>query len=371
MYPIKRSTGLVYPMRCILLAILLGAILSVILLEVGLRLCVTPRVVTLPHPTYLHARIPNSEGLWTSPKGEFSQVIHFNSLGLRGVEPKVDRKHRLLILGDSMIEALQVPEEETLCSLLQEGLGTECLVVNAGVGGYSPLLMRLRLPELLEQIQPQMVIAGIFPNDLEEEFHYWHMATLDENGYPLAVACTAFTTWPGRLDVALFRVSTMWKFLHSPKPLITPEALSGNKGEPSAGIIYPFRDDWTEPEEEAWREISRSIAEMWRLCDSHGAAFRLLLIPPGNQVSPDAWKTGKQVMGFGPEEWVTTTTFQEEAINRTRRIGIAATDLLPPFREHPTPATLYFDTDGHWTPAGHQLAAQVLLRDASIEWWAP
>lgn len=110
---------------------------------------------------------------------------------------------------------------------------------------------------------------------------------------------------------------------------------------------------------------------MDRICRTQGARIHIVLIPPGNQVSPDAWKWGKQTMGFETEEWITTTTFQDEAKTRAQRIGIPVTDLLAPFRAHPNPAKLFFDWDGHWTREGHQLAAQVLLNDSSMEWLAP
>ena len=39
--------------------------------------------------------------------------------------------------------------------------------------------------------------------------------------------------------------------------------------------------------------------------------------------------------------------------------GITVVDLLPVMRAHRTRA-LYFPSDGHWTPAGHALAARTI-----------
>ncbi len=351
--------------------ILLGVCLGVALIELGLGFFTTGRVVTLPHSKYLLSRIPNSKGKWISPRREFHQVIQFNSLGLRGSEPDLLQPHRILVLGDSMVEALQVTEEETFCHQIQEGLGEEFAVVNAGVGGYSPLLMCLRLPELMEQIHPQTVLVCLFPNDLEEEHRYWDLAEPRENSFPLSVAAPILKTRRGRVESALFQWSALWRFLHPPQLLTPPEELSGRQGEPPEGVIFPFRSHWTELEDKAWSQISRSLGEIDRICRTHRARISLVLIPPGTQVSPDAWKTGKQTMGFGPEEWVTTTPFQDEAKTRAQRIGIPVTDLLAPFRAHPNPAKLFFDWDGHWTREGHQLAAHVLLNDSSMEWLAP
>lgn len=354
----------------ILLVVLLGTFVGVVVLEVGLCLFTTGRVVALPNDESLYERIPGSEGVWTSPQGEFDQIIHFNSLGLRGIEPDLSKPIRYLILGDSMVEALQVSEEETLCHRLEAGLGTDCTVVNGGLGGYAPLLMRLRLPELLEQIHPQMVLVGLFPNDLEEECRYWTQAEFDETGTPCAVVSPVRLSCLGQVDCFFFRYSNLWRFLHPPKPLAVPESVPVRQGGPMEDVIYPFRDSWTPLEEMAWDQMSKSLGEMERLCREQEVQMHLLIIPAGNQVSPDVWKTGKQTMGFGPEDWVKTSTFQEEIMTRARRMGIPATDLLPSFRAYPNPQNLYFDMDGHWTAAGHQLAAQVLLEDASIEWRA-
>jgi hypothetical protein len=41
-------------------------------------------------------------------------------------------------------------------------------------------------------------------------------------------------------------------------------------------------------------------------------------------------------------------------------MGIEVVDLLPVLLRSPNRESLYFDIDGHWTAAGHQVAADAL-----------
>ena len=67
-----------------------------------------------------------------------------NSLGMRGAEilPKTAAEYRILMLGDSHTEALQVSDDKTFVHLLQTKLarntGREIKTINAGNNGASP-----------------------------------------------------------------------------------------------------------------------------------------------------------------------------------------------------------------------------------------
>jgi lysophospholipase L1-like esterase len=67
-----------------------------------------------------------------------------NSLGFRGKEipPQKKDEFRIITLGDSFTEALQVPERFTFCNLLQsslnKALNKSFNIINAGMSGYSP-----------------------------------------------------------------------------------------------------------------------------------------------------------------------------------------------------------------------------------------
>lgn len=339
----------------------------ILLCEGTLRLFVQERVLAIPHPVSFATRLASSSGVWISPRGEFSQTIHFNSLALRGPEPDRSIPRQILFLGDSMIEALQVPEEETVCDLLTKRLGRDVAVINAGMGGYCPVLESLRLPELFDAYNPRVVLVGLFPNDLEEEYGYRRMAVTDINGEPQAVCPPVLRSETGRFMVSLFRVSTIWRVLQ--RGFSNATAARPHEGKPDAqsmDVINPFRRDWAVAERTSWRGISNSLARIRDLCVARGSRLIVVVIPAGQQLGPGVWKEGKLEIGYRPDEWEESTAFQEEAAARAHRLGLEVIDLLPSFRNAANAADLYYPFDGHWTPLGHQAAAECIL--SLLQW---
>lgn len=79
-----------------------------------------------------------------------------------------DEKKTLLILGDSLSAAYNIPQSSGWVSLLEERLATEApdwQVVNASVSGETTTGGLTRLPDLLRQHQPQIVLLELAGND--------------------------------------------------------------------------------------------------------------------------------------------------------------------------------------------------------------
>src|SRR3989338_8376051 len=74
---------------------------------------------------------------------EFSNVIKFNSKGLRDYEysyEKPKETERILVVGSSFTQAIQVPLDKTYENLLEKKFNEnnkKIEVINAAVGGYS------------------------------------------------------------------------------------------------------------------------------------------------------------------------------------------------------------------------------------------
>src|SRR5262249_42244040 len=75
---------------------------------------------------------------------EFSTELVINGQGVRDdreIGPKAPNERRVLVLGDSLVLAVQVPLEQTFCKLLEAKLSAadpshQWRVINAGVQGY-------------------------------------------------------------------------------------------------------------------------------------------------------------------------------------------------------------------------------------------
>src|SRR5918997_5048036 len=105
---------------------------------------------------------------------EFRTDVRINSLGLRG--PELDSVPagglRVLVLGDSWVAGLEVPEDRTysavLADELTDRLGVPVQVVNAGVRGYGTDQAWLLYRERLRQLEPDLVVYHTTGNDPED-----------------------------------------------------------------------------------------------------------------------------------------------------------------------------------------------------------
>lgn len=118
-------------------------------------------------------RIP---GMW-EPNQTFTSIekptlpytVTINSLGLRGPETTlIPNKPRILCIGDSFTYGDFVEDDETLPAQIQEQLGGEFEVLNAGVRGTTIVDQVAFLPRLLQLEPDAVVLTYCEPNDLTD-----------------------------------------------------------------------------------------------------------------------------------------------------------------------------------------------------------
>jgi hypothetical protein len=129
----------------------------------------------IPDPAIGYRLRPNARTRFVT--SEFDTEISINSQGVRDgrdIGPKPPGERRIVILGDSLVLAVQVDERQTFCRLLEEKLNAgggpvRYRVINAGVQGYGPVEELLFFREIARAFEPDLVIETIFVgNDAEE-----------------------------------------------------------------------------------------------------------------------------------------------------------------------------------------------------------
>lgn len=147
--------------------------------------------------------LPNSEWFWAGQLGrqvEFFIQSHWNNLACNDPKDYLNDpgKDSLLILGDSFVEALQVPHEYTFYSMLKNDLASKNINVwGCGWSGWSPVYAHMNLnPAMpakegleiggkfpgLENLKPKWVIYIIYlGNDLRNEAAYSFKAFNEAN----------------------------------------------------------------------------------------------------------------------------------------------------------------------------------------------
>jgi hypothetical protein len=96
--------------------------------------------------------------------------VRINQLGMRGPEVDLNKsktKKRILFLGTSNTLGWGVEEADTLCAQVQNKLGQEAQVFNAGIGNYNAERYVRFYEKGLRYIKPDVVVINFFIRDAE------------------------------------------------------------------------------------------------------------------------------------------------------------------------------------------------------------
>lgn len=362
-----------------------------------------------PHPTLGWVHAPGSGGLFLSPYREYATDVRINPLGLRDrpiAYEKPPDTVRLLSLGDSFGEAVQVDLDATypkqLESLLARSLGRRVEVLNAAVGGWGT---DQELDFYLDEgwrYAPDVVLLGFFVgNDLVNNYAPLQLAEAwggaDKPFYDLSVdgtlvgparakspapsssAAPPVRPPPWLADVA----ATLWQHaatyrLAAPHlrdvPFVLrwlgPSGLLGADGvvraafPPIPTVYLSYETPPDERFEAAWRLTATLILRLRDETARRGARLVVVIVCAREQIDQSVWaRTLEAYPAMQRRQWDLEWQNRRLATFLTGA-GIPYVDLLPEFHEAAAEgrgsAPLYFRHDGHWTPAGHRLAAAAL-----------
>ena len=309
---------------------------------VGLELLIAPH---LNFPLWLvhYNLIRNVDHRPTATQGDY------NSDSLRGTpEPGQFRPENLnlVFLGDSFTAGLFVAAEEAFPSRVREllrarhpGVGIE--TANFGWPSSSPVLSHRWLVDIGEKYSPDVVLMCVDMTDFGDDLRYARM--LERRGL-----YWAYDKFP--LTLKLFQQLA---------PVRYREVLAQ-----SVGDIPPrryFVTDAPLEENRVWMEpLVEHVAAIDRWCDEHGADFVLVVIPRHYQyteleVARDS--EANEYTELGPYVRAPFRFFEE----LRGKVDYPILPLLADFATsdlHPH----CFEDNSHWNAAGHQIAAEAILR---------
>ncbi|MCS7259416.1 MAG: GDSL-type esterase/lipase family protein [Anaerolineae bacterium] len=385
----------------------LGTVLPLLLLEGMVRLAGVAPPAELhpplwePHPYLGWFHVPNSGGVVSSEYGEFQVVVHINARGLRDREigyAKPTGISRVLILGDSFAEALQVPLEVTFAKQLEaklNNMGHRVEVINAGVGGWGTDQEAIFYAIEGFRYQPELVLLLFFPhNDVLNNYAPLEVARLHGavqkpffrlEGENLILPTFPFThseaskTAPAPLLPVgewLNQHSALYRFLI---PRLRENALllrwfgsSGLLGvmavfaaqDPPVPLLYGVYQRSDDPQwQEAWALTAAIIRRLATEINARGGQLAVVIIGAPEQIYPERWAATLQRYSQMADQEYDLDLPNRRIARILEEAKIPYFDLLPVFRSVASRADappLHFRHDGHWTPAGHRLAAETL-----------
>ena len=348
-----------------------------------------------PDPVLGSRLVPNKEGRFVR-RGQFDVPVAINSHGFR------DREHghakpagttRVLLLGNSTVEALQVPFEKSITAVLEARLrqgGLNAEAINLGNSGFGTGREYLMLREHGLKYDPDVVLLFFVSNDLAhnsvrlEGIPYLPYPILAQDGSLArdsqnrprftrpALSPRSRNSWSATIKehskgYRLLRVTvTESPVLHAiafKLGALSEPPPEDDLGARSLGMFEMYRTPMTPAWAEALSTTEQLLAETAELAHAHRARFAVVLVPMAWEVYPARWSALRARVPAlnGPDL---------DLMNVSRRITdflarrqISCVNLLPAFREAGgTSPALYFSEDPHWAADGHRLAAQVAAR---------
>lgn len=311
-----------------------------------------------------HQNKPNFSGELIQP--EWKMNVRTNSLGLRGEEipPKQASKKRILLLGDSFTFGYGVQEDETFSRVVEERLGSEFEVINAGTISYSPLLEYLQLKKIFDQVQPDIVIMNFDMSDVQDDYKY-EKESVQKNGEILfnqpepGTGFSLIGLAKNSKIISLLKTSILDPLvLALPlKPLIETDL-------PAVGKIESDRYAITRENpnlDEHWQRSFNYIKKTAEYVSSKKAKFMLHAYPYGHQVNAKEWDYGRYFWGLKRGVVYSTKPF-EKLENFSKENQITFINSLPRIKQASAEEKLYYDYDGHFNRQGHLVLGEFLAK---------
>jgi hypothetical protein len=357
--------------RAGLLAVTL--LVSLLLSEAAVRvvgLDAPPRETGIvPHPLWHHWHRPNYAFTYHVAAEGTSQLVHFNEHGMRESRAitvcKPQGVYRIAVLGDSFVEALQVPEEHGTCRRLEAYLGDQVRgtveVLNFGCSGFSSSLELILLRRWVLNFEPDLVICVHHFSDMTED---WRLRSHGQWEAGELQAIPATSRGRGRQVRQVLELSQLFRLgVHTVDRCRRHRApdLTASLQDSFDAIVH---DPYTPADEEAWSYSLAAITQMHASLTRAGIPFLLVLVPIGPQVEPVprefAEQVGFQYLGGGRR--LEHRGYQRRMLEFCAAQEIDGLDLLEAFQRGPAcdGSPLYLPFDQHWTGAGHDLAARTI-----------
>lgn len=294
---------------------------------------------------------------------DYRSQVRINSAGLRDVERPLRKPEgvtRLLVLGDSMVEGLQVELEQTLSKRLAARLaeampGRAFDAINAGVSGSTGPMARLYLEREGLAYDPDLVIVAITTrNDVQEAAEMreprlppgYNLRTFVRSRFHLyGLAEKAVNNAP-RLRNALAALGIL-----SPALPVRVRAGVSDEVHLFDGSLAPF-------EVLGYERLFKAYDQIIKACRERGVPVLFVIIPSYFQASGYAAALGEP--GIVGRMVKNRREIQDRLLGFFANRRVPALDLLPGAKLKP--AAYFLPSDQHFTVAGHAFAGGEIAR---------
>jgi hypothetical protein len=327
----------------------------------------------------------------SSKKDEFDVYVKINNFGFRGADMKLEKTPgtaRIFMVGDSFTFGVGAKNNETIPYLTEKKLkdkGFNVEIINAGVGHRSPVSYYLKLRDNYLKFKPDAVVLLLDFSDLRDDWHAERGAVYGKDGeiarldpfmvygkkdwWGMIVRNSEVCTYVNNKLIRTFqkiKVLGLKKYLTSvmtgkrAKAVIAVSDDLRDKIDPIEYDGYLFMRD-REKQPLIRKHLARTeryLLKIKNLLMSHGIDFTLVMYPYGIHVGSDEWSEGRVYWGFEKGKVYTDRFAFDMVKDFCMDNSIRYLNTLDSFLAGKRPGVkLFFDLDGHMTPAGNEIMA--------------
>ncbi len=318
----------------------------------------------------------------------YDTTVRYNEYGMRGLAvpyEKPDDTYRILIIGDSFVEAIQADYEDTFPAVLQSQLNDAAVeqrfeVIAMGRTGWGTLHEYLFYHHKGHKFNADLVVLSFFINDVADNYPIFFypginntnfefvfteesLQIVDTNQQPLPPNATRilYNALPSFLrNSALARLGA--RIGDPPIPVITPGTVL-ERVHPQYYIYV------TEPEvegyAEAWERTERGIQLLADEVQANGGQLVIMPIFLGSEQVANVSTWWPELV----EGWQWDDTLPEQTLAEIAdRTGADLALTRPVYEAYADEVDgqvydlIYLPEDGHFNALGHQLTADVLFQ---------
>lgn len=316
------------------------------------------------------------------------QNIKFNDAGFRATPEPVNPKYRIAVLGDSYVEAMQIPNGLDVSSRLGDMLGAR--IFNEGIGGANIIKAFSIYANSTRAKQPNIVLLMLYgSNDILDS----NCKFLDRKAKLLGLDTREICAIPAE-PIAGIR---------APRPPadLAPEVEPRRPNSPremmkswcrSCDLLYGLArqigyvadgdlnfvtgEQINLPVSSLEGTIQSEVRDAWLITKEMLGKFRdqvradnaqlvIVLIPNHSQISPTWRQEYQSYFGQQPPEGYDPGWHERRLLDISRELDIPTVALSEHFRRYQADQRLPFPNlsyrcDGHWNPLGHFIAASVV-----------
>lgn len=331
----------------------------------------------------------------SSVAGEFEYDAHINRFGYRGGDflmPKPAGTVRILAVGDSFTFGVGSPDWETIPAFLEKELlskGVAAEVINAGIGGTSPVYHYVNLRDIHLRYQPDAVVLFLDLTDLWDDWNGERHAVLGADG-EIRRFDPMFTDGKRDWWITATYYSVFCRYFHNKvirsfrKMMVLgldrycEAALKGKRAKAVIatdnhararqasieydGVLFMRGRVREELIREHWPRTAKYLTLIRDMLRARGIPLMIVMYPHGIYVDGEQWAHGRVTWGFEPGKRYDDHFPFELAGEYAGAEGIPFFNATPAFLKAPS-GKYFFDWDGHMTAQGNRITARALAED--------